>query len=251
MFSFFEQPWTLLIAALISWRVLDAVLSETSTRWQWLLLTLLIAASYVFERLLEAGMLKLSTPMAVAARGVLLAGIVALLALPLVQAYLSRERYWQLWLLPPCLALAAFGCDWLVKTDIEKINALIKTGIKAVEEENCDVIAAVIAPDYADSYHNTKETLLAHCRRRLSGPVIEKSKTTALEIEISPSDATATLTVLTTFDKEGYVCREYFMPSLLTRICLRLRKQPDKKWLIGEAEILELNHIPAGWKDIR
>ncbi|MHC4621327.1 MAG: hypothetical protein ACYTEQ_26590 [Planctomycetota bacterium] len=247
MFNIFEQPWTLLIAALISWRVLDAVFSEKHSWWQWLLLLLLLTASYALDRFTETGPLKLHAAILLTVRLLLIAAIVILLALPALQPFLLRNRRWWLWLLPPCLALLAFGCDWLVKTDLEKINALIKTAMKAVEEENCDAVAALIAPDYIDSYHNTKESLISHCRRRLSEPVVDKNTRMGLKIELSPPGATATLAVLTTFDPKGYVHRDFLVPSLLTKVELTLQKQPNKEWLIAGAEILEINH----WRNIR
>jgi hypothetical protein len=251
MFNIFEQPWTLLIAALISWRVLDAIFSEKHSWWQWLLLLLLLTASYALDRFTESGTLKLHAAILLLVRLLLVAPIVILLAMPALQPFLLRDRRWWLWLLPPCLALLAFACDRLVKTDLEKINTLIKTAMKAVEEENCDDIADLIAPDYTDSYHNTKDKLLAHCRRRLSGPVIEKNRKMGLKIELSPPSATATLAVLTTFDPKGYIYRDYLAPSLLTKIQLTLHKHPHKKWLISSAELLAINHQPASWRNVR
>lgn len=251
MFNFFQQYWTLLIAAVITWRILDAIFSERHSWWQWLLLLLLLAAAYALDRFTETGTLNLYAAIILLVRLLLTTAIVILLALPALQPFLLRDRRWWLWLVPPCLALLAFGCDWLVKTDLEKINALIKAAMKAVEEENCDAIAAIIAPDYTDSYHNTKERLLAHCRRRLSGPVVEKNTKMGLKIEISPPTATATLAVLTTFDPKGYVHRDYLLPSLLTKVELNLQKKPTKKWLINRAEILELNHHPANWGHVK
>lgn len=161
----------------------------------------------------------------------------------------EKRRWWQL-LLPVFVAVAAFGLDTLVQTDLEKINSVINTIIKAVEEEDCNAIEAIIAEDYRDSYHNTKRHLLTHCRQRLTPSLIEKNKKTASLVELSPPNAIATLFMLTTFDKNSSISVNY-KSFLFLKIELRLQKQHDKTWLINRAEILELDRHPAKWNDIR
>jgi len=50
----------------------------------------------------------------------------------------EKRRWWQL-LVPVFLTVAAFGADMLVQTDTEKINAVINTTIKAVQQEDCSL----------------------------------------------------------------------------------------------------------------
>jgi len=106
-----------------------------------------------------------------------------------------KHRWWQ-WLIPVFIAVSAFGLDWIVQTDFEKINALINTGIKAVEEENAGAIEAIVSADYKDSFHYSKGQLRAHCERELSKSLVEKSNKLSMQLEISPPTATADLTVL-------------------------------------------------------
>ena len=161
----------------------------------------------------------------------------------------EKRRWWQL-LLPIIVVVAAFGMDVLVQTDLEKINSTINTVIKAVEEENCNAIKAMITENYQDSYHDTKRHLLTHCRQRLTPSLIVKNKKTASLVELSPPRATATLFMLTTFDKNSAISVNY-KSFLFSKIELRLQKQQDKTWLINRAEILELDKQSAKWKDIR
>ncbi len=161
----------------------------------------------------------------------------------------EKRRWWQL-LLPVFVAVAAFGLDTLVQTDLEKINSVISTVIKAVEGEDCNAIEATIAKDYRDSYHNTKRHLLTHCRQKLTPSLIEKNKKTASLVELSPPNAIATLFMLTTFDKNSSISVNY-KSSLFLKIELHFQKQQDKTWLINRVEILELDRQPAKWNDIR
>lgn len=245
MFNIFEQYWTLLIAAVVAWRILDAFLSDRRSWWQWLLLIFLLVASYATDRLTETG-----TITSVLARIIIVLAFAFLLGFPLALAIRAREPHWHLWLLPPCLAVAAFGCDWLVRTDLEKVNALIERAVKAAEQEDCDTIDTVIADDYSDSYHNTKEPLMRYCRTLLSRPLVQNNRTWGLEIQLSPPQATAVLVVFSTFEPDSFVSQTY-KPTLLTKMELTLRKQPDKSWLISRAEVLEIDRRPVNWTQIR
>ena len=190
MFNFFEQPWTLLITAI-----------------------LVLLVMLMLRRILPA-----------------------------------KKHWWQL-ALPAFLAIAAFVLDSSVKTDLEKINAVINIGAKAVEKENPDAIKAIISENYRDSYHNTKKILMRYCRIVLSKPLVEKNYKTILSIEISQPKATVILTARIVFDKRSYVAD--FNRLMLTKVKLELQKERDGQWLINQAEIFEINRQPAKWRDIK
>jgi hypothetical protein len=160
----------------------------------------------------------------------------------------EKRRLWQL-LVPLFLTVAAFGADMLVQTDLEKINSVIKAAINAVQQENYRAIEAVIANDYSDSYHSTKQQLLDHCRRELSKPLVDKIKKSRRLIDISDSKATANLFVVIILDKNSHLTE--YKSFLMVKSRLSLRKQPDKKWLISRIEILEIDRQPISWKNIR
>jgi hypothetical protein len=161
----------------------------------------------------------------------------------------EKRRWWQL-LIPVFLIATAFGLDMLVQTDTEKINSVIHAAIKAVRQEDCSAIEAVIANNYSDSYHGTKKHLLDHCRRELSKPLVDKGKKTGLLIDISDSNANAILFAVIIFDKNSYISQNY-KSFLLIKARLSLRKQSDKRWLISRIEILELDRHPTSWKGFR
>ncbi len=173
---------------------------------------------------------------------------VFLLVLILRSIFPGKRHAWQ-WLLPALLAAAAFGLDFFVETDLEKINAVISIGVKAVEEENPAAIEAIIADNYRDSFHKTKNELMHHCRVKLAEPLIEKNIKRIQAIELSLPNATAVFTVRMLFDKSSYVYRS-FKQQLHVKAELDLQKQPDGTWLITRAEILELDLRPVNWKVI-
>jgi len=161
----------------------------------------------------------------------------------------EKRRGWQM-LVPVFVAGAAFGLDVLVKTDLEKINAVINKGIRAVKEKDCNAIGQILSANYSDSYHDTAEQLLAHCRKVLTPSLVEKHKKTGSLIEITGSKATVVLFTILTFDKNSYISQSY-KSFLMTKSKLTLHKQPDARWLISRVEVLELDRQPVNWGHIR
>jgi hypothetical protein len=161
----------------------------------------------------------------------------------------EKRHWWQL-LLPVFLVFAAFGLDFFVKTDLEKIRAVVQTGIKAVEQENCDAIEKIIADNYSDSHHDSKASLMTHCRDELARSPVEKNKKAGLLIEIKPPQATADLTVWMRFNEAAFIAQNY-KALFLIEVRLHLQKQPDKSWLINRVELIEVDKQPMSWRQVR
>jgi hypothetical protein len=186
----------------------------------------------------------------------IVAAVVLLLVVIFRSIFPERQHWWQ-WLLPAVLAVAAFGLDFLVVTDREKINAVINKGVKAIEEENPNAIEAIIADNYSDSYHKTKAELIRHCKMVLAEPLVEKGIKRIQSIEISLPKATAVFTVRLIFDKRSLIYQN-LKEQMLVKAKLDLQKQVNDsavrhgqaQWLITRAEILELDLQPVNWQDI-
>ncbi|HCO93253.1 MAG TPA: hypothetical protein DIU00_04755 [Phycisphaerales bacterium] len=178
------------------------------------------------------------------------AAVLVLFGMLTFRSFYPEKRCWWQLLVPVFVVVAAFGVDSLVQTDLEKITAVIKTALEAVKEEDYKAIEPLIINNYSDSYHNSKKSLLDHCKRELSRPLVDKSKKTGLLIDISDPDATAILFVIIIFDKDSYISQNY-KSFLLVKARLSFQKQPDKSWLISRIEILELDRQPTSWSRIR
>ena len=177
-----------------------------------------------------------------------LAVIVLPIVLMLRRIFPDKKRPWLL-LIPLLLAIGAFGLDFLIQTDTEKVKTVIKTAVDAAEQEDSLAIASVVAEDYRDSFHLNKKRLISHCKNRLAGPVIEKNVLRIAEMDIGPNQATITFTVNVLFDEQSYLSE--FVRLMLIKMEVRLHKQPDQQWLITRAEILAINRQPAGWTQIK
>jgi hypothetical protein len=178
------------------------------------------------------------------------AAVIVLFVVFTIRSVIPEKRHWWHFLLPVLVAATGVALDMLVRTDLEKINSVITTVIKAVEQEDCDAIEAVVAQDYRDSFHDTKWDLISHCRRKLTPHLIYKNAKRGCLVELSPPKAKATLFLTTTFDKNSYVSQNY-KQFIFFKIELRFQKQPDKTWLISRGELLEIDKQPAKWNDIR
>jgi len=175
--------------------------------------------------------------------------VIVLLGFLTFRSIFPEKRHWWQLLLPILLVIVAFSFDFFVKTDLEKVRAVVKTGVKAVEEENCDAIEAIIADNYSDSHHDTKASLMIHCRNELSRSPVEKNKKVGLVIEISPPQATAVLTVLIRFSNDSHIAQNY-KPVFLIEVRLHLQKQHDKSWLISRVELIEIDKQPVSWRQV-
>jgi len=156
-----------------------------------------------------------------------------------------EKRAFRQWLLPLIIAAAGPGLDVLITTDLEKITALLKTSLQAVQQENINTISSILAEDYQDSQHNTKADLMRTCSSKFTQSLVEKCKKTASPlIELSPPTALATIFVTIHFDKNSYVAQNY-KAWIMVKAQLHFKKQPDKSWLINRAEILEIDRRPV------
>jgi hypothetical protein len=161
----------------------------------------------------------------------------------------EKRRWWQL-AVPAFIVAAAFGTDLLVQTDREKIYALLKKGMKAIEQEDPNALAAIISADYNDSYHNSKQELMAHTWRQMERSGVQKIKKNSALVQLSPPQATVNLIVLVRFEQDSYIAQNY-KPWLLIKIRINFQKQPDKSWLINRAEVLEVDKQPVQWRQVK
>ncbi|MHC4371264.1 MAG: hypothetical protein ACYSW8_26930, partial [Planctomycetota bacterium] len=134
------------------------------------------------------------------------ASVLVLFGVLTFRSVLPEKRRWWQWLLPVVVAGAAFGLDSIVQTDTEQINSTIRAGVTAVEARDIDGISRIIADDYSDSLHKTKERMLFYCRRALSQNMVVKTSTKGVKLmDLSQASATAVVFAQMRFDKSSYV----------------------------------------------
>ncbi len=182
--------------------------------------------------------------------GLLTAAVVLAIVVWIFRSLAPQKMRWWLWLLPLAIGCAAFAIDFLVETDTEKIEKTIYALTKAVEQENCNAIAPLIAENYNDSYHKTKKFFTNYCKVRLEKPIIVKAITRIVSLEQASPNAIAIFTVRVLFDEQSDISQVY-KSDIFFKVQADLEKQPDNQWLINRIELLEIDHFPAGWRGIQ
>ena len=179
----------------------------------------------------------------------LIAALAALIVVTIFRRYHPQKRKWWQLVLPLAIALSAFGTDFLLQTDYEKIDQMIKTGKEAVIAASPEQINAIISPDYRDSFHNSKAEIMNYCRALLAGLMAEKIKTRYVTTEISAPRATSEMELAVHLRQESV----YAIAGRIVFIKLKLylSNTADKRWFIDSSEIITVNNQPAGWKKVR
>lgn len=158
------------------------------------------------------------------------------------------KKYLWLWLLPFAVAGLGFLLDYLVNTEPEKIRNVLSNVVKAAEHENCPAIEPFISPDYRDSLHKSKRTLMSHCTSRLSEPVILKTVLRIGQIDTRKDTAVVPFTVRVLFEPDSYVYE--FRQQMVFGLEANLQKT-RQKWFITRIEIRKIDLMDAGWNQIR
>ncbi len=158
-------------------------------------------------------------------------------------AVLIGARFWPLkirrkhLLIGPILIVLGFGFDYLVTTDREKVETVMATVAKATEDENAEQIIECIGPTYRGRLEGSRERFAKFCRRLFRQPLIERNLRQHLQLQMDKTKATVRVTAWSQLDKRS---RWGLIPVVKTVWEVRLRKQPDKSWLIVWIDLVEL-----------
>ena len=174
----------------------------------------------------------------------IVAGVV-FLGVAFFRDLLPPKRGWLFWLLPVVIAISAFGLDYFVQTDKEKIETALAKASMAVEMEDIKALGLLISNDYHDSVHSSKQALLNHFQSQLDGPLIEKIVPAIVSLDIKPPDAKVVFTARVMFDPRGPV---YGYQKMMVFKLEAYLKREGNKWFFSRTEILTINLQPANWQ---
>lgn len=172
----------------------------------------------------------------------------ALLGTLVYRGLWPQKRKWRQWGFFVIIALAAFGIDFFVQTDVEKVRRVIVSGVKAAQREDVEAIGVLLADDYRDSFNGSKEALLSRLRSQIPEPIIEKNVLRIISLDVNSPKATSVFTVRVVFDPQGPVFE--FRKQMILKFEAGLVKR-GQEWFFRDVELLEIDLQPAGWKNIQ
>jgi ketosteroid isomerase-like protein len=177
----------------------------------------------------------------------LVTGAVLLLVVAVVNSFIQAKSKRRLWLIPLLVAALGPALDFAVRTDREKIEKVIDTGVKAIENEDCRAIAAIIAENYSDSIHPNKSDFMRRCRAILQPPLVDKVYDSILNMQISGNTASVTMLSRIFFDEQSEAAS--YAKLVLVKVEINLKKGTNGNWLVTQAEILAVNGRPSKWSE--
>ncbi|MGB8225841.1 MAG: hypothetical protein WCE45_03085 [Sedimentisphaerales bacterium] len=161
----------------------------------------------------------------------------------------DKKRKWH-FAVPFVIAALAFAISYFVQTDKEKIFGAVNKGVKAFEQQKIEPIKEIVADDYADLHHSSKDLIVAYCQALFQTATVEKISIFSRQIEIQGDKATFTVEGLVKFTEKSEMAK-MGKPFLIVKARLHFKKTPQKKWLINSSEILELDRQAVNWGQLR
>jgi hypothetical protein len=178
--------------------------------------------------------------------------VVSMIALWIFGAFFPQKRRRWHFAVPFVIAILAFAVAFFVQTDREKILSAVGKGIKAFELQNIEPISQIIADDYSDAAHSSKELILAYCQALFQTAAVEKVTTFSRNTEINGVKAVFTTEALVKFTENSEIARmgKAFL-IVKARFYFKKTQAQANKWLINSSEILELDRNPVSWNQLR
>ncbi len=161
----------------------------------------------------------------------------------------DKKRQWH-YLIPLSIIIAAVAVSYFVQTDREKILGAVNKGIKAFKEEQIEPIREIIADDYFDAAHSSKEYIIAYCQALFQTAMVDRVTFLSRKTEIENEQAAFTTEAMVKFAEESEIAK-MGSPFLIVKARFYFVKISDGRWLINSSEILELDRKAVNWTQLR
>jgi hypothetical protein len=179
----------------------------------------------------------------------LAAAVILLNIMAVVRWFVPLERKW-LFLPPVAVALLALGLCYLVDTDRELVERVMSKAIDGVRQQKPDVIAGLVAPDYSDSRHHSRDALIGAWKQWMGRFAFDHVGTSDVVYDISRGSATVTFSWLVRFARQPGHPTDMDGMIVFGRAKVTLVETPHRKWLVRSSELLELMNHPTNWQRV-
>ena len=146
--------------------------------------------------------------------------------------------------IPLAVLLLAFGVDFLIKTDIEKINGVIKTAKRAAVDIDTEAVKTIVWEGYSDIANSSRDRAISYFKSGLSVAPLDKVFIAEKNIEINGDKAKVRAKAGLIFKPDA--------PLGATSIVLdmELKKFADGDWLIVTSELIEFGKQKMNWNKL-
>ncbi len=173
---------------------------------------------------------------------------VTLIAASVVRQVKTEWGYWPL-LVPLIIAALAFGLDYIVKTDLEKVNSIISSAKNAAITGIMSDIMPFISPDYADRSYPSKEQLEVKLKKVFTNSGIKKIRTRSHVVDLKTDTANSQLHVVVHLDKNS----RYAIAGSIVFVGLQFDYvKVGENWMVKRSDIISVNDNPwsGSWKQV-
>ena len=152
----------------------------------------------------------------------------------------DKCRFWQL-IIPFALMASAFGIDHFVRTDHEKIELVVKQGVRSAVDADMDMLKPIVSPNYSDNRYISKQDLLNSLGKLTTKANIIRIKIRQNFITIAGTEATSKMRITLFMQPES----EYAPANSLMFIELELKFEKHRdNWLVRSMNVVSLNDDP-------
>lgn len=166
----------------------------------------------------------------------------------IIRVMFPEKKHWWHMAAAVVIFAAAFGVDYFVQTDREKIDSLIDRGIEATVAADVEGVGAIIGDNYADRVHKSKADFVDTCRAYFRRPTVESIKRSYYKVTITGISAVVDMNAVVHLAGENSEMPTIQMiPVKLKIACTR---NGEKDWTVSSADLVEMNNNPVNWNDI-
>jgi len=158
-----------------------------------------------------------------------------------------RKRRWHM-IAALVVFAAAFGIDYSVKTDREKIDSLIDRGIEATVVADVEAIGSIIADDYVDRVHRSKAEFMGKCRRSLKRAVAESIRPMYYNVSVDGTSAVVDMSAMVHLLPHNSPVPEVQIVPVKLRI--ECKRYAENEWKVSSADLVEVNGTVVNWNGI-
>ena len=158
-----------------------------------------------------------------------------------------RKRRWHM-IAALVIFAAAFGIDYSVKTDREKIDSLIDRGIEATVAADIEGIESIIGDGYVDRVHRSKAEFIGKCRRSLKRAVAESIRPMYYNVSVEGTSAVVDMSAMVHLAEHNTpVSGVQIVPVKLRIEC---KRYAENEWKVSSADLVEVNGTVVNWNGI-